>query len=144
MDHAAVRNNPRLPLASAARHAETPPSVKEQLKNGLAGTGCLIFTTATGKPLNRHNVRNQGVVTAADKGGLNPAGAEKVTTHDLRRSYVSHLILGLGLDPVQVAKIFGQKDVSMTLNIYAGEFDRAMHQDDLRARIEQAGFGAVR
>jgi hypothetical protein len=31
----------------------------------------------------------------------------------------------------------------LTLNTYADEFDRAMHRDDLMARIEKAGFGAV-
>jgi hypothetical protein len=33
--------------------------------------------------------------------------------------------------------------VSVTLNVYAEEFDKAMHRDDLMARINQAGFGAV-
>jgi hypothetical protein len=32
---------------------------------------------------------------------------------------------------------------SVTLNVYAEEFDKAMHRDDLMARINQAGFGAV-
>ena len=32
--------------------------------------------------------------------------------------------------------------MSVTLNIYAEEFDKAMHRDDLMARIERAGFGA--
>jgi hypothetical protein len=44
---------------------------------------------------------------------------------------------------VRVAKIAGHANVSMTLDRYADEFDKAMHQDDLRARIERAGFGAV-
>jgi hypothetical protein len=44
---------------------------------------------------------------------------------------------------VQVTKIAGQSNVSVTLNIYAEEFDKAMHRDDLMARIEKAGFGAV-
>jgi hypothetical protein len=56
---------------------------------------------------------------------------------------LSHLILGLNLNPVQVAKIAGHSSVSVTLNTYADEFDKAMHQSDLFARIEQAGFGSV-
>jgi len=66
-----------------------------------------------------------------------------VTTHDLRRTFISHLILGLGLDPVRVARIAGHSNVSVTLNTYADEFDKAMHRDDLLARIEKAGFGAL-
>jgi len=70
-------------------------------------------------------------------------GQETVTTHDLRRTFISHLIVGLGLDPVRVSKIAGHSNASVTLNIYAEEFDKAMHRDDLMARIEKARFGAV-
>lgn len=66
-----------------------------------------------------------------------------MTTHDLRRTFISHLILGLGLDPVRVSKIAGHSNVTVTLNTYADEFDKAQHRDDLFARIEQAGFGSV-
>jgi hypothetical protein len=31
----------------------------------------------------------------------------------------------------------------VTLNVYAEEFDTAMHRVDLMQRIEQAGFGAA-
>jgi integrase len=116
---------------------------RNQLALGLAGNEHLLCTTATGKPLDRHNVYNQGITAAADKAGLNPEGATTLTTHDLRRTFISHLILGLKLDPVQVAKIVGHSDVSLTLNTYADEFDKAMHQGDLFARIEQSGFGSV-
>jgi hypothetical protein len=33
--------------------------------------------------------------------------------------------------------------VSVTLNVYADEFDKAMHRDDLIVRINKAGFGSV-
>lgn len=45
---------------------------------------------------------------------------------------------------VRVPRIAGHANVSTTLNTYADEFDKAMHRDDLSARIAQAGFGAVR
>jgi integrase len=83
-------------------------------------------------------------VAAAKKAGLHELPrSTTVTTHDLRRTFISHLILGLGLDPVRVAKIAGHSNVSVTLNTYAEEFDRALHRDDLLARIERAGFGAI-
>jgi integrase len=116
---------------------------KEQFRLGIAGPDHLVFTTATGKPLDRHNVYNQGVLAAAEKAGLHPEGEQKLTTHDLRRTFISHLILGLNLDPVRVAKIAGHSNVSVTLNTYADEFDKALHRDDLMARIEEAGFGSV-
>jgi hypothetical protein len=36
-----------------------------------------------------------------------------------------------------------ERAVSVTLNKYAEEFEKAMHRDDLMARIEKAGFRAV-
>jgi hypothetical protein len=57
--------------------------------------------------------------------------------------FISRLIVGLGLDPVRVSKIAGHSNVSATLNIYAEEFDKAMHRDDLMAKINKSGFGAV-
>lgn len=44
---------------------------------------------------------------------------------------------------MRVSKIAGHSNVSVTLNIYADEFDRAQQWDDLMARIEKAGFGSV-
>jgi len=137
---AGLRTVPLLPVLDQALREHR----KQQLALGLAAGEQFVFTTATGKPLDRHNVRNQGVVAAADKAGLHPLGSTTVTTHDLRRTFISHLILGLGLDPVRVAKIAGHSNASMTLNTYAEEFDKALHRDDLRARIERAGFGAIR
>ncbi len=136
---AGTRSVPLLPMVEQALREHR----KNQLALGLAGAERCVFTTATGKPLDRHNVRNQGIVPAAEKAGLHTPGATTVTTHDLRRTFVSHLILGLGLDPVSVAKIVGHANVSMTLNTYAEEFDKAHHRDDLFARIDKAGFGAL-
>jgi hypothetical protein len=31
----------------------------------------------------------------------------------------------------------------MTMNVYADEFDKAQHRDDLMARISRANFGSV-
>ena len=61
---------------------------------------------------------------AADKVALHGPESTKITTHDLRRTFISHLILGLGLDPVRVARIVGHSNVSVTLNTYAEEFDK--------------------
>jgi hypothetical protein len=44
---------------------------------------------------------------------------------------------------VRVSRIAGHSNVSVTLNTYADEFDKAMHRDDLMTRIAAAGFGSV-
>jgi integrase len=136
---AGTRTVPMLPVVEQ----ELREHRKTQLARGLVGSDRLVFTTQTRRPLNRHNVRNKGIVVAADKAGLHAEGATKITTHDLRRTFISHLILGLGLDPVRVSKIAGHSNVSVTLDRYADEFDKAMHKDDLQARIAASGFGAV-
>lgn len=135
---AGTRSMPLLPVLEAALREHR----KAQLALGLAATENLVFTTRSGKPMDRHNVRNRGVVAAAERAGLT-GSAGTVTAHDLRRTFISHLILGLGLDPVRVAKIAGHASVSVTLDRYAEEFDKAMHRDDLFARIEKAQFGAL-
>lgn len=116
---------------------------QKQLARGLAAPEQYAFTAAVGTPLNRHNVRHRGVQGAAKKAGLLTEDHPSITTHDLRRTFISHLILGIGLDPVRVAKIAGHANVSVTLNTYADEFDKAMHRDDLLERIKEAGFGAI-
>jgi integrase len=136
---AGVRSIPLLPILEQTLREHR----KAQLRFGLASPDSLVFTTASGKPLDRHNIRNKGIVAAADKAALHPAGSTTITTHDLRRTFMSHLILGLGLDPVRVAKIAGHSSPSVTMNVYAEEFDKALHRDDLMARIEKAGLGAL-
>lgn len=133
------RTVPMLPVLERAlrEHRE------RQFSLGLAGEDRPLFTTLTGKPLDRHNVRSRGVVAAAQKAGLNTGDVPTVTTHDLRRTFISHLIVRLGLDPVRVARIAGHASVTQTLNTYAEEFDKAMHRDDLLGRITAAGFGAL-
>jgi integrase len=136
---AGVRSVPLLPVVDEVLRSHR----RDQLRLGLVSAEQLVFTALTGQPLDRHNVRNQGVLKAAERAGLHADGLAAVTTHDLRRTFISHLILGLGLDPVRVAKIAGHSSVSVTLNTYAEEFDKALHRDDLLGRIEKAGFGAV-
>lgn len=136
---AGTRAVPLLPVLAQALRSHR----QAQLALGYAAADHLVFTTASGKPLNRHNVRNQGILVAAEKAGLHAPGQTTITTHDLRRTFISHLIVGLGLDPVRVSKIAGHSNVSITLNAYADEFDKAQHKDDILARIERTGFGSV-
>jgi hypothetical protein len=44
---------------------------------------------------------------------------------------------------VRQARIAGHATVTQTFDTYPQEFDKAMHRDDLIARIEAEGFGRV-
>jgi integrase len=68
---AGTRTVPLLPvLDETLRHHR-----RRQLAEGLASPEHLVFCSFTGKPLDRHNVRNKGVVAAAEKAGLHSAGS---------------------------------------------------------------------
>ena len=68
---------------------------------------------------------------------MSDASSGTVTTHDLRRTFISHLIVRLGLDPIRA-------NVSGTLIVYARSSKGAMQRDELIARINQAGSGLWR
>jgi integrase len=73
---------------------------------------------------------------------MSDASSGTVTTHDLRRTFISHPMTRLGLDQVRVSKMAGHANVSVTLNVDADAFDKATHRDHLIARINR-GFGTV-
>jgi integrase len=70
---AGVRSVPLLPVLAQTLRKHR----KDQLSLGLAGPEQFIFTTATGKPLDRHNVRNEGIVRAAERAGLHEDGPRR-------------------------------------------------------------------
>lgn len=65
---------------------------------------------------------------------------QKLSSHNLRHTYASLLIVGLKLDPVGVAAQLGHSNPSTTLRIYAHLFDRARHADEAREKLSE-GFG---
>jgi integrase len=65
---------------------------------GLPRPDDFVFTTSTGAPMNYRNVSTRGLDTAANMAKLNPSGLAKLTFHDLRHTYGSHLAQS-GLDP---------------------------------------------
>jgi integrase len=70
---------------------------------------------------------------------MNRPGVPKLTFHDLRHTHGSHLVRQ-GLDPVRVARQMGHARPSITLDIYAHEFEEARGRDDISERLT-AGFG---
>lgn len=92
-----------------------------------------MFTTSSGKPLNRNNVAKRGLDNAVRAAGLNGEGLPKLGFHDLRHTFASHLIQA-GIDPVRASRQLGHARPSITLDIYAHEFDRARGLDDVEIR----------
>ena len=88
-------------------------------------------TTATLRP---------EVDKAAADAGLNRPGVPKLTFHDLRHTYGSHVVRQ-GLDPVRAARQMGRARPSITLDTYAHELEEARGKDDIVERLT-AAFGA--
>lgn len=90
-------------------------------ERGLPRPEDFVFTTATGSPLNYRNVSTRGLDKAADVAKLNPPGLPRLTFHDLRHTYGSHLAQS-GLDPVGVQRQLGHARPSITMDLYVHEF----------------------
>jgi integrase len=112
---------------------------REAFSAGRAGPDNYVFETSEGTPLNYRNVATRGLDKAARGAGLNRSGLPRLSFHDLRHTYGSHLVRQ-GLDPVRVARQMGHARPSITLDIYAHEFEEARGTDDIAARLT-AAFG---
>jgi len=66
----------------------------------------------------------------------------KLGFHDLRHTFASHLIRA-GVDPVRASRQLGHARPSITLDMYAHEFEHARGLDEVRDSID-AAFGASR
>jgi integrase len=113
---------------------------REAFVAGCAAQEDFVFQTSKGTPFNYRNVATRGLDKAAADAGLNRPGVPKLTFHDLRHSYGSHVVRQ-GLDPVRAARQMGHARPSITLDIYAHEFEEARGKDDIVERLT-AAFGA--
>ncbi|MCC6269626.1 MAG: site-specific integrase [Dehalococcoidia bacterium] len=82
----------------------------------------LVFTTATGNPLDGRNLRGRAFPKLLAKAGL-PA----MRIHDLRHSAAS-MLLAEGVPVKVVSEMLGHADVSTTLRIYAHVLEGAQEQ----------------
>ena len=105
----------------------------------LPRSDAYVFAIAPGTPLNRNNVAKRGLDRAAEAAGLNGDDVPKLGFHDLRHTFASHLIRA-GVDPVRASRQLGHARPSITLDIYAHEFEHARGLDDVRDSID-AAFG---
>lgn len=72
-----------------------------------------VFSTRNGTPLSHRNAAR--ALTDA----CTAAGVRRVGFHVLRHGFASTLIVGLGLDPVQVSRQLGHAALSITLDTYS-------------------------
>jgi integrase len=100
-----------------------------------------VFATETGSPLYYRNVATRGLDKAAERAGLNRDGLSRLSFHDLRHTYGSHLIRQ-GLDVVRVSKQLGHARSSITLDVYAHEIEETQHGDGVSVALSGA-FGGV-
>jgi integrase len=112
-------------------------------QRGYARTEDYVFSTAIGTPFYGRNVSVRGLDKAADRAGLNGDQRPRVSMHDLRHTFASHLILDLKLDIVTVSRQLGHARPSITSDVYAHLFDQARHHADIRERMAESDFGKL-
>jgi integrase len=66
--------------------------------------------------------------------------SSSAAVHTFRHGFASMLIVGLKLDPVNVARQLGHSDPAITLSTYSHLFARARHADEMRRALGD-GFG---
>jgi integrase len=96
-------------------------------KTGLEAVGPdpeeLVFRGQRGAPLRYQSFRRAVWDKAVTAAGL-PAG---LTPHCLRHTCASLLVAG-GADPVAVQRHLGHRDVTTTMNVYAGLFPNRLDE----------------
>jgi integrase len=115
---------------------------QQAFQRGHARTDSFVFSTSEGTAHYYRNVCVRGLDRAAKTANLNPDGVPKLSMHDLRHSFASHLIRQ-GLDPVRAARQLGHARPSITLDIYAHDFEAARQRDDISERLTAAFAGAL-
>jgi integrase len=142
-----------LPLKTdaGARNIVLLPELAELLRGHHVAEvvkGCgqphdFVFTTEIGTPFYGRNVSTRGLDKAADRAGVNDGERPRVSMHDLRHTFASHLILDLKLDVVTVSRQLGHARPSITSDVYSHLFDQARHADDIRQRMAESAFGGL-
>ena len=110
-------------------------------QRGIARQSDFVFASCEGTLLGCRNLGQRGLTRAADRAGLNSAGQPKLTLHDLRHTFGSHLVRR-GADVVTVARQMGHARPSITLDVYSHEFAAVQHRESVVAKLSDA-FGGI-
>ena len=108
---------------------------------GLARQTDYVFASSEGTALGFRNLAWRGLTRAADRAGLNVEGQPRLTLHDLRHTFGSHLVRH-GADVVTVSRQMGHARPSITLDIYSHEFAAVQHRDSIALKLADA-FGGI-
>jgi integrase len=114
-----------------------------ELVKGSGQPHHFVFTTEIGTPFYGRNVSARGLDKAADRAKINGDGRQRLSMHDLRHTFASHLILDLKLDVVTVSRQLGHARPSITSDVYSHLFDEARHAEDIRKRMAESDFGRL-
>jgi integrase len=99
-----------------------------------------VFATEAGDPLGSRNVERRAIdaaYAAAVKAKRLPADRPKPVMHDCRHTFGSMLVAE-GRDVYSVKRMMGHANVSTTIDVYGGEFDR---QRDRRNGEQAPDYG---
>jgi len=136
----------RLKTKGSRRDIRLEPSLaallrRHKLASSFSTDEDYVFATSHGTPFYYRNVASRGLAKAADAAGVNRDGLPKLSFHDLRHTYGSHLVRQ-GLDVVRISRQLGHARPSITLDVYSHEFEEVAHADDVSAKLT-AAFGGV-
>jgi len=137
----------RLKTKSSRRDIRLEPSLAALLRRhkfaSAFSTGeDYVFATSEGTPFYYRNVASRGLAKAAEAAALNRDGPPKLSFHDLRHTYGSHLVRQ-GLDVVRISRQLGHARPSITLDVYSHEFEEVTHADDVSEKLTATFAGVL-
>ena len=103
----------------------------------------MLKSAVTIKHKNYRNVATRGLDNGTKAANLNPEGVSRLTFHDLRHTYGSHLAQS-GLDPVGVQRQMGHARPSITMDLDVHEFETARRREQVGEHLVAALGGLVR
>lgn len=115
---------------------------RQAFRHRAARKSDYVFASGEGTPLGYRNLAQRGLAKAADRAGLNADGQPKLTLHDLRHTFGSHLVRQ-GTDVVTVSRQMGHARPSITLDVYSHEFADAQHRHIIEAKLASAFGGLI-
>ena len=123
---------------AGVREVVLMPALKKLLATrSLEAEYPLVFHTRTGKRIDPHSLRRDGLIPALKKAEV----TKHIRWHDLRHTFAS-ILISQGHDLTYIAEQMGHSSPNITLRIYGHLFDRAKKREEARERME-AEFGEV-